>query len=63
MQLTADIRIALTGTPVENHLGELWSIMNFLNPALLGTAKAFEDRFAKPIARGSDPRAAKHSSA
>src|SRR5690606_527309 len=34
-------RLALTGTPVENHLGDLWSIFDFLNPGLLGSAKAF----------------------
>ncbi|MEY2927069.1 MAG: hypothetical protein RL367_1546 [Pseudomonadota bacterium] len=39
--LQADARIALTGTPVENHLGDLWSIFDFINPGLLGTAKAF----------------------
>lgn len=40
--LPAATRIALTGTPVENNLGELWSIMDFANPGLLGTAAAFE---------------------
>lgn len=40
-QLKADARIALTGTPVENRLGDLWSIFDFLNPGLLGSAKAF----------------------
>ncbi|MBV8576854.1 MAG: DEAD/DEAH box helicase, partial [Acetobacteraceae bacterium] len=39
--LTAQARIALTGTPVENHLGDLWSIFDFINPGLLGTAKQF----------------------
>lgn len=43
--LSADIRIASTGTPVENHLLELWSIFDFLNPGLLGPAAAFEQRF------------------
>jgi hypothetical protein len=57
-QLVADMRIGLSGTPIENHIGELWSIMNFLNPGLLGTAKQFEERFAKPIARDADPAAA-----
>ena len=37
-RLDADHRVALTGTPVENRLAELWSIMDFLNPALLGSA-------------------------
>jgi len=40
--LPSATRIALTGTPVENNLGELWSIMDFANPGLLGTAAAFE---------------------
>ncbi|MBV8399690.1 MAG: DEAD/DEAH box helicase, partial [Acetobacteraceae bacterium] len=40
-RLTAQARIALTGTPVENHLGDLWSIFDFINPGLLGTAKQF----------------------
>jgi hypothetical protein len=39
--LKAQARIALTGTPVENHLGDLWSIFDFINPGLLGTAKQF----------------------
>jgi non-specific serine/threonine protein kinase len=39
--LTAEARIALTGTPVENRLGDLWSIFDFINPSLLGTAKEF----------------------
>jgi SNF2 family DNA or RNA helicase len=49
--LRAPRRIALTGTPVENHLGELWSIMEILNPGLLGSAAAFRERFAVPIER------------
>jgi len=40
--LTADHRLALSGTPIENHLGELWSLFEFLNPGLLGSAPAFE---------------------
>ncbi|HTJ41594.1 MAG TPA: DEAD/DEAH box helicase [Kofleriaceae bacterium] len=40
-QLTGRARIALTGTPIENRLGDLWSIFDFLNPGLLGTAKEF----------------------
>ena len=49
--LRAPRRLALTGTPVENHLGELWSIMEVLNPGLLGSASAFREHFALPIER------------
>jgi SNF2 family DNA or RNA helicase len=55
--LTADYRFALTGTPVENHVGDLWSIMDFLNPGLLGARTAFRERFLRPIQAGVDPAA------
>lgn len=48
-QLDADYRFALTGTPVENHLGDLWSIMEFLNPGFLGTQGHFKNNFMAPI--------------
>ncbi|MDN3356868.1 SNF2-related protein [Actinomadura sp. DC4] len=51
-------RIALTGTPVENHLTELWSIMEFANPGLLGPRQAFRERFATPIEAHGDEEAA-----
>ncbi len=51
-------RVALTGTPVENRLSELWSIMEFLNPGLLGSSGAFRKRFANPIEREQDDEAA-----
>ena len=44
-------RVALTGTPMENHLEELWSIMDFLNPGYLGSIYSFRSRFALPIER------------
>jgi SNF2 family DNA or RNA helicase len=47
--LPSQFRIALTGTPVENSIGDLWSLMNFLNPGWLGTRNAFKERFFKPI--------------
>ncbi len=47
-------RVALTGTPVENHLGELWSIMDLLNPGLLGSQGEFRERFAIPIEKHGD---------
>ncbi|HEX5658278.1 MAG TPA: DEAD/DEAH box helicase, partial [Polyangiales bacterium] len=53
-ELKADQRIALTGTPVENHLGELWSILNFVNPGLLGSEREFQQRFVRPIQRDRD---------
>ncbi len=51
-------RIALTGTPVENRLAELWSIMEFCNPGLLGSARAFREHYAVPIERYGDVEAA-----
>jgi SNF2 family DNA or RNA helicase len=56
--LTADYRIALTGTPVENSVGELWSIMEFLNPGFLGNQAEFRRRFLLPIQKRADPEAA-----
>lgn len=47
-------RIALTGTPVENRLAELWSIMDFLNPDYLGSQDQFAERFAVPIEKNQD---------
>ena len=53
--LKADSRIALTGTPVENRLGDLWSIFDFLNPGLLGTAKAFTNYTKGLLDRTGNP--------
>ncbi|HOE60933.1 MAG TPA: DEAD/DEAH box helicase [Kiritimatiellia bacterium] len=55
--LQADYRIALTGTPMENHVGELWSVMDFLNPGLLGRRAVFRETFFRPIQAGTDPGA------
>jgi SNF2 family DNA or RNA helicase len=55
--LPADCRIALTGTPVENRLTELWSIMEFTNPGLLGSAEKFRSGYAVPIERHGDEEA------
>ena len=49
--------LALTGTPIENSLGELWAIMDLVNPGLLGSRQAFERTFARPIEAGRDARA------
>ncbi len=58
--LPANFRVALTGTPIENHLSELWSIMEILNPGLLGSASDFRERFAVPIERIGDSNRAQH---
>ncbi len=55
--LAAEYRLALTGTPVENHVGDLWSLMEFLNPGLLGTQADFRRRFFLPIQAQRDPGA------
>lgn len=57
-KLPADYRIALTGTPVENRLSDLWSIMQFLNPGYLGSQRAFRQEFVIPVERYSDADAA-----
>ncbi|MGH3787784.1 MAG: DEAD/DEAH box helicase [Pseudonocardiaceae bacterium] len=50
-RLEAGHRVALTGTPVENRLAELWAIMDFLNPGLLGSSELFRTRYAIPVER------------
>jgi SNF2 family DNA or RNA helicase len=56
--LTARWRVALTGTPVENRLADLWSIFQVINPGYLGSAEEFRREFALPIERASDADAA-----
>ena len=48
MQLKAGFRLALTGTPLQNHQGEIWNLFNFINPGLLGNLNHFTDTFIKP---------------
>ena len=55
-KIDAEFRVALTGTPVENDLDELWSLFSVINPRLLGSRERFSSRFASPIERGHDPR-------
>jgi len=55
--LKADARFALTGTPVENNVGDLWSIMEFLNPGFLGTQTQFRNMFFLPIQSMQDENA------
>jgi len=50
-RLRAEHRIALTGTPMENRLAELWSVMDFLNPGILGSSETFRARYAIPVER------------
>jgi SNF2 family DNA or RNA helicase len=52
--LASDFRIALTGTPVENHIGDLWSLMEFTNPGFLGTQASFRRKFFVPIQVNGD---------
>jgi superfamily II DNA or RNA helicase len=56
--LQAACRVALTGTPVENTIRDIWSQMNVLNKGLLGTLKQFETKFAKPIEKENDEKRA-----
>jgi SNF2 family DNA or RNA helicase len=56
--LRADQKLALTGTPVENRLSELWSILEAVNPGLLGSLASFRERFGTPIERHGDEEAA-----
>ena len=57
-RLPARQRVALTGTPVENRLSELWAIMDFCNPGLLGRFPRFKERYAVPVERWGDAEAA-----
>jgi superfamily II DNA or RNA helicase len=53
-RLRAGFRVALTGTPVENRLEELWSILRFTHPGLLGSLSDFRERYVRPIAAGDE---------
>ena len=56
-KLDAKFRVALSGTPIENYLDELWSLFNIINPGLLGSRESFQRRFAGPIERDRKPAA------
>src|SRR5471030_36443 len=58
MALQGAFKMVATGTPLENHLGELWNLFRFINPGLLGTLDQFNLRFAGPIEKDQDKRAA-----
>ncbi len=57
MSLQAKFKLITTGTPIENHLGELWNLFHFINPGLLGSISTFNERFAIPIERYHDREA------
>ncbi len=59
MSLRGNVRFITTGTPIENHLGELWTLFNFINPGLLGSQERFNTRFALPIERNNQREARK----
>ncbi|MEL6276259.1 MAG: SNF2-related protein, partial [Bacteroidota bacterium] len=54
MSLQGDFRMVTTGTPIENHLGELWNLFNLLNPGLLGSYRRFTDKYTNPITKSND---------
>jgi SNF2 family DNA or RNA helicase len=54
MKLQGKFKLITTGTPIENHLGELWNLFRFINPGLLGSWEQFNQRFAVPIERNQD---------
>jgi SNF2 family DNA or RNA helicase len=58
-QFNANCRLCLTGTPLENHLGELWSLFNFLMPGLLGSRRDFGNQYRTPIEKHRDTKALK----
>ena len=57
LALQADFKMITTGTPMENHLGELWNLFSFINPGLLGSLERFNERYALPISKNiSEPK-------
>jgi len=54
MNLKSNFKLLTTGTPIENHLGELWNLFRFINPGLLGSFESFNQRFATPIEKYQD---------
>lgn len=56
-RINAERRLALTGTPIENRLSEIWSIFDFVSPGLLGPLNKFEEKFSRPIDQGDSKTA------
>ncbi|GFO69136.1 SWF/SNF family helicase [Geomonas limicola] len=57
MGLSGAFKMVATGTPIENHLGELWNVFRFINPGLLGSLKQFNVKYAAPIEKGEEKKA------
>ena len=57
MKLQGEFKLITTGTPIENHLGELWNLFRFINPGLLGSMERFNQRFAQAIEKNKDKQA------
>lgn len=60
MSLKADFKLILTGTPIQNNLGEIWNLFNFINPGLLGTLYDFNKKFATPVIYNPESSVKKH---
>ena len=56
MNLQGEFKLLTTGTPIENHLGELWNLFRFINPGLLGSLDQFNQRYANAIEKGLDKK-------
>jgi SNF2 family DNA or RNA helicase len=56
MNLQGGFKLIVTGTPIENHLGELWNLFRFINPGLLGSLESFNERFGYAIENASEDR-------
>lgn len=54
MQLQANFKLITTGTPIENHLGELWNLFHFINPGFLGSQEAFRKKYITPIEKDNN---------
>jgi len=60
MELESGFKVTATGTPIENHLGELWNLFHFINPGFLGSQQQFNGRFALPIEKYENKDAGRH---